>query len=323
MESLAYLHIALAYEAPTDTPSNISSIENRSFFEWLKQQKLASRIRLYLLSLIVILSMLGIAGETLAQNLRRGARGLPVTELQDRLRELGYFSQSSTGVFGTQTQDAVIRFQRAYGLIPDGVVGADTQAALFGTGSLDTGRPYQYQPYDLPPPPFSPPYSSSIPPYSSSINEGDTFSTATPTTNYFILQPGDRGSEVRELQQELRERGYNPGPVDGVYGTQTARAVRQFQRDRDLRIDGVAGTETLTALGLISTSEKNRYVVVVPGNQDTLRKVRDVLDLTDVRLRKSRLGTYVDAGAFRKRSLAESRSYLLRSRGLDARVVHR
>lgn len=316
MESLAYLHIALAYEAPTDTRSDIFSIENRSFFEWLKQQKLASQIRLYLLSLIVILGMLGIAGETLAQSLRRGDRGSQVTELQDRLRDLGYFYQSSTGVFGTQTQDAVIRFQRAYGLNPDGVVGSDTQAALFETGSIGTGRPYPYQSNPLPPPPLSPPYSSSI-------NEGDTFSTATGTPSYFILQPGDRGSEVRELQQELRERGYNPGPVDSVYGTQTARAVRQFQRDKDLRIDGVAGTETLTALGLISTSEKNRYVVVVPGNQDTLRKVRDVLDLTDVSLRKSRLGTYVDAGAFRKRSLAESRSYLLRSRGLDARVVHR
>jgi peptidoglycan hydrolase-like protein with peptidoglycan-binding domain len=324
METLAYLHIALAYEAPIDATHNILFSENLKFFEWLKRQKLANQVRLYLLSLIVILGLSGIAGEALAQTLRLGVRSPDVTFLQQRLRELGYFYRSPTGVFGTETQDAVIRFQRANQLSPDGIVGAETQAVLFGrqypSQSFDlppsTGRQYPSQSDLLPPPP-------SFPPYSSSINEDETFSTAERNTDYVTLQPGAYGPQVRELQRELRQRGYNPGPIDGVYGAQTARAVRQFQREEGLRIDGVAGTETLTALGLFSPAEKNRYVVVVPGNEDTLRKVRDVLDFSDVSLRKSRLGNYVNAGAFSKRSLAESRSYLLRSRGLDARVVRR
>lgn len=312
MESLAYSHLALAYEAPIDTPSNILSIENLKFFEWVKRQTLASQIRLYLLSLIVILGILGIAGETLAQSLKRGDRGSQVTELQDRLRDLGYFYQSSTGVFGTQTQDAVIRFQRASGLNPDGVVGADTQAALFGTGSIGIGRQYQSQPYDLPPPP---PFPSASP-----NDEGETFSTTTRTTD-LILQLGDRGSEVRRLQEKLRREGFDPGSIDGIFGRQTQVAVRRFQRANDLYPDGVAGRETLAALGI--RPEKNRYVVVVPGNQETLSKVQDVLGFERVSLAKSRLGNYVNAGSFPSRALAESRSYLLRSRGLDARVVHR
>lgn len=313
MESLAYLHLALAYEAPTDTATNISSLENLKFFEWVKRQKLASQVRLYLLSLIVILGILGIAGETLAQSLKRGDRGSQVTELQDRLRDLGYFYQSSTGVFGTQTQDAVIRFQRASGLNPDGVVGTDTQSALFGTGSIGTGRQYQYQqPYDLPPPPSFP--------YASPNDEGETFSTGTRTTD-FVLQLGDRGSEVRGLQEKLRREGFDPGSIDGIFGRQTQIAVRRFQRANGLYPDGIAGRETLAALGI--RPEKNRYVVVVPGNQETLSKVQDVLGFERVSLGKSRLGNYVNAGSFPSRTLAESRSYLLRSRGLDARVVHR
>lgn len=312
MESLAYLHLALAYEASTDTATNTLSLEDLKFFEWVKRQKLASQVRLYLLSLIVILGILGIAGETLAQTLRLGARGPEVTELQDRLRELTYFNRSSTGVFGTQTQDAVIRFQINYGLNPDGIVGADTQAALLGTGSIGAGRPYQYQPYDLPPPPsFS---------YASPNDEGETFSTAIRTTD-FVLQLGDRGSEVRRLQEKLRREGFDPGSIDGIFGPQTQTAVRRFQRANELYPDGIAGQETLAALGI--RPEKNRYVVVVPGNQATLSKVQDVLGFERVSLGKSRLGNYVNAGRFPSRALAESRSYLLRSRGLDARVVHR
>ncbi|HEY9606715.1 MAG TPA: peptidoglycan-binding protein [Allocoleopsis sp.] len=312
MESLAYLHLAWAYEAPTDTDTNILYLENLKLFEWVKRQKLASQVRLYLLSLMVILGILGIASETLAQSLRLGAQGSRVTELQDRLRDLGYFYQSSTGRFGSQTQDAVIRFQRASGLNPDGIVGADTQAALFGTGSITTGRQYQYQqPYYLPPPSFT---------YTSPNDEGETFSTATRTTDY-VLQLGDRGSEVRQLQEKLRREGFDPGSIDGIFGPQTQVAVRRFQRANDLFPDGVAGRETLAALGI--RPEKNRYVVVVPGNQETLNKVQDVLGFERISLGKSRLGNYVNAGAFPNRDLAESRSHLLRARGLDARVVYR
>ncbi|MFB2923756.1 MULTISPECIES: peptidoglycan-binding domain-containing protein [Aerosakkonema] len=62
--------------------------------------------------------------------LRQGDKGETVKDLQDRLRDLGYFKSRSTGAFGSVTKAAVIRFQRDKGLRPDGIVDKKTQAAL-------------------------------------------------------------------------------------------------------------------------------------------------------------------------------------------------
>lgn len=50
------------------------------------------------------------------------------------------------------------------------------------------------------------------------------------------------------LQWELNERGYDCGAVDGVFGSQTNEAVKAFQRERGLEVDGVAGAMTIAAL---------------------------------------------------------------------------
>lgn len=62
------------------------------------------------------------------------------------------------------------------------------------------------------------------------------------------LRRGARGTEVRELQQLLVNWGYNPGPVDGIFGIKTEQAVFQFQRDRGLSADGIVGPKTWQAL---------------------------------------------------------------------------
>lgn len=54
--------------------------------------------------------------------------------------------------------------------------------------------------------------------------------------------------QTRELQEKLILLGYEPGPIDGAYGRQTRAAVRAFQRDAGIRVDGVVGRETLGAL---------------------------------------------------------------------------
>jgi len=61
---------------------------------------------------------------------------------------------------------------------------------------------------------------------------------------------GSRGQEVKDIQFKLRGWGYYKGPIDGVYGYNTYKAVRLFQYKNGLRVDGVAGNETLSALGL-------------------------------------------------------------------------
>ena len=53
---------------------------------------------------------------------------------------------------------------------------------------------------------------------------------------------------MREIQQALAARGFNPGPVDGIFGARTRGAVALFQRARGLVTDGVIGPVTLAAL---------------------------------------------------------------------------
>jgi Putative peptidoglycan binding domain/CHAP domain len=63
-----------------------------------------------------------------------------------------------------------------------------------------------------------------------------------------IASPLMQGREVANLQERLTALGYAPGPIDGAYGPTTATAVRAFQRDNQLEMDGVVGPETRKAL---------------------------------------------------------------------------
>lgn len=65
-----------------------------------------------------------------------------------------------------------------------------------------------------------------------------------------LSQLGSRGQEVRQIQSKLRELGLYSGSIDGIYGTATQKAVRQFQKNCGLTADGIAGRKTLLYLGL-------------------------------------------------------------------------
>ena len=68
---------------------------------------------------------------------------------------------------------------------------------------------------------------------------------------------GDSGSAVTTIQTKLKRWGYFDGPVDGIYGSKTSKAVRSFQRKNGLTADGVAGPATLNALGMEQTSQNS------------------------------------------------------------------
>lgn len=55
---------------------------------------------------------------------------------------------------------------------------------------------------------------------------------------------------VREAQQALKDKGYDPGPVDGVDGPRTRAAVRDYQKKENLTADGRLGPQTLDSLGV-------------------------------------------------------------------------
>ena len=63
-----------------------------------------------------------------------------------------------------------------------------------------------------------------------------------------------QGDEVRKIQTRLKELGYDPGSVDGIFGEKTRKAVVAFQRDNGLSQDGIAGPKTLAALGITGSS---------------------------------------------------------------------
>jgi len=65
---------------------------------------------------------------------------------------------------------------------------------------------------------------------------------------------GSRGSEVRTIQDKLKRWGYYTGNVDGIYGSLTVAAVKRFQQKNGLTVDGIAGTKTLNAMGIMQSS---------------------------------------------------------------------
>lgn len=64
---------------------------------------------------------------------------------------------------------------------------------------------------------------------------------------YSTLRPGTKGGSVTAMQQALHKLGYTL-KADGTYGPATARMVRAFQSRNSLKVDGIAGNQTLTRL---------------------------------------------------------------------------
>ena len=71
-----------------------------------------------------------------------------------------------------------------------------------------------------------------------------------------IYKRGSRGEKVREIQEVLISEGFLDGEADGIFGVKTEAALGEYQASRNLKRDGIAGAETLGAMGLISEAEE-------------------------------------------------------------------
>jgi peptidoglycan hydrolase-like protein with peptidoglycan-binding domain len=100
-----------------------------------------------------------------------------------------------------------------------------------------------------------------------------SLSTNTTPASSGTLREGSRGDEVRRLQDLLNDQGFPPGPIDGIFGPRTVIAVMSFQETRGLRVDGIAGPETLGALGTQSDSPASGYSPQWPPNDGGKRTV--------------------------------------------------
>lgn len=96
--------------------------------------------------------------------------------------------------------------------------------------------------------------------------------------SYTMLQSGSSGDEVKKLQQALVDAGYNVGSsgVDGIYGSATAEAVKNYQQDKGLDVDGIAGDQTLGSLyGAKDTNTPATETVPNSGTVDNAQKLPD------------------------------------------------
>lgn len=66
-----------------------------------------------------------------------------------------------------------------------------------------------------------------------------------------IIKMGSKGIDVKLLQDQLIKKGYDPGKVDGDFGSKTYTALKHFQADNNIAVDGIAGKQTVKALGML------------------------------------------------------------------------
>ena len=109
---------------------------------------MSRRARLCAATLLCVLALLACVPRAEAA-VAWGSRGEQVSQVQRKLKQWGYYAGAVDGVFGQATYDAVVSFQRKNGLTADGVVGAQTAAAmglsLTGTVAVSSSAASSYQ----------------------------------------------------------------------------------------------------------------------------------------------------------------------------------
>ncbi len=111
----------------TDNPSSIGTAASHGCIRMVNEQV----IQLYDLVPLGTQVRILARGEQPSPNvLQIGSSGPEVWELQQRLQVLGFFNAQPTGYYGTITQQAVTTFQRAKGLVQDGIVGPVTRETI-------------------------------------------------------------------------------------------------------------------------------------------------------------------------------------------------
>jgi N-acetylmuramoyl-L-alanine amidase len=97
----------------------------------------------------------------------------------------------------------------------------------------------------------------------------------------YLRSPMTRGDDVTDLQQRLGSLGFDAGWLDGIFGPDTERAVRDFQHNQGLTPDGVVGRETVAAFDRLSGRRSGDKTVAEVRD---LERLRDHAGVTGQRL---------------------------------------
>lgn len=75
------------------------------------------------------------------------------------------------------------------------------------------------------------------------------------------LKKGSKGTQVKELQTILKEKGYYTGSIDSDYGSMTETAVKLYQKNNGLTVDGWVGSVTCKKLNTTNTTPTQTYTI--------------------------------------------------------------
>ena len=164
--------------------------------------------------------------------IKLGSKGSDVKKAQQLLIAKGYScgAAGADGDFGAGTYNAVKKFQVANGLEADGIVGANTWAALLKTEQpKPETKPEQTEPEKKPEKPVTP-------------------TDSTCTVELPIIKQGNKGFTVIAVQTLLSKHNFNVNYIDGDFGPDTLAKVKAFQKAKGLNADGTVGRDTWTKL---------------------------------------------------------------------------
>ena len=155
--------------------------------------------------------------------LEKGDQGMKVRELQHRLRQLDWYSGNISGTYGSGTVKGVKGFQEKRKLDQTGSVDKTTWTKLTSMTRQPTDDEMHNR---LVPGPA-------------------------------ILEQGDSGDRVRDLQARLKQIGWFSGSVTGSYGSMTVGAVKGFQDKRAIPVTGEVDQRTLNRLTAMTRTPSN------------------------------------------------------------------
>lgn len=227
---------------------------------------------------------------------QKGDDGDAVMNIQERLMELGYMdSDEPTTHFGSLTKEAVEAFQRHNGLKVDGVLSEETYTLLFSDSAKvyvmqlgDSGEDVesvQTRLYELG-------YLTKKSNIDGNFGEGtsaavlefqksnkltadgkvgnktlNTLFSDSPVSKFYSI--GDTSDEIKTIQERLKKLGYFSGKCDGKFTKATASAVRDFQSDNGLDVDGNVGPATKSLL--LSANATDKVVKLGDSGTDVIK----------------------------------------------------
>jgi peptidoglycan hydrolase-like protein with peptidoglycan-binding domain len=160
--------------------------------------------------------------------LKEGSTGAEVTKLQQRLQNLKLYTGATDGSFGTQTKNAVVKFQQNHALTADGIVGLETEASL----ERDVWVAQR-----------------------ANLKEGTSHNDVKLLQSLLAQEVENSGDATVGVSIKYA--------IDGVFGSQTTTNVVKFQTKYKLKADGVVGAATWKALSGVLTFDNLDASIIV------------------------------------------------------------